>query len=49
MPDSFGNLNELFKLDSVNIDTDQSVPKLKIFTVSDKTGKNKTNPNIYYF
>ena len=40
MPESFGNLNELFILDLVKIDTNQSVQILYIYIVSDKAEKN---------
>ena len=39
MPESFGNLNELFMLDYANIDTNQSVQRFCIYIVSDKAGK----------
>ena len=49
IPESVGNLNELFMVDLLKNDTNQSVQKLKIHKVSSRTRIIQTNPNISFF
>ena len=49
IPESVGNLNELFMVDLLNNDTNQSVQKLKIHKVSSRTRIIQTYPNISFF